>query len=221
MDSKFIYKNGFPIEAKALGPILGLDIMEDENPELVYQSGDGSIRILNNEGIEIDRISNGDKLKGLGSYDGNHSILTEKNIIKYKKSYNTNGNEWNYTFGTPDFSRLLMIEKTVVPETFIMDQEQSYAYPNPSYGETVIFRIKVGVADKVELNIFDIAGFSIETINKDFQLFNFSSTKYSLMSVVEIPWDVSNVESGLYFARVVVTKDGQSEEKTIKVGIIK
>ena len=221
LDSKFIYKNGFPIEAKAIGPILGLDIMEDENPELVYQSGDGSIRILNNEGIEIDRISNGDKLKGLGSYDGKEAILTEKNIIKYKKSSNTNRNEWNYTFGTPDFSRILMMEKTVTNNTYLMDADLTYGYPNPTYGENVIFRIQVGQAEKIEINIFDLAGFPVEELNKNFQLQNFSSTKYTLNGVVEIPWDVSNIQSGVYLARVIVNGDGKSEEKIIKLGVIK
>jgi hypothetical protein len=221
LDSKLIYKNGFPIEANAVGSILGLDIMENENPELVYQGGDGSIRILNNEGVEMDRISTGDKLKGLGTYDGNHAILTEKNIIKYKKSYSTNGNEWNYTFGMPDFSRILMMEKTVMHNTYLLDANLTYGYPNPTYGENVIFRIQVGQAENIEINIFDIAGFPVEELKKDFQLHNFSSTKYTLNGVVEIPWDVSNIQSGVYLARVIVNGDGKSQEKIIKVGVIK
>ena len=221
LDSKLIYKNGFPIEANAVGSILGLDVMENENPELVYQGGDGSIRILNNKGVEMDRISTGDKLKGLGTYDGNHAILTEKNIIKYKKSYSTNGNEWNYTFGTPDFSRILMMKKTVTHNTYLMDADLTYGYPNPTYGENVIFRIQVGQAENIEINIFDIAGFPVEELKKDFQLHNISLTKYTLNGVVEIPWDVSNIHSGVYLARVIVNGDGKSEEKIIKVGVIK
>jgi hypothetical protein len=221
LDSKLIYKNGFPIEANAVGSILGLDVMENENPELVYQGGDGSIRILNNKGVEMDRISTGDKLKGLGTYDGNHAILTEKNIIKYKKSYSTNGNEWNYTFGTPDFSRILMMEKIVTHNTYLLDANLTYGYPNPTYGENVIFRIQVGQAENIEINIFDIAGFPVEELKKDFQLHNISLTKYTLNGVVEIPWDVSNIQSGVYLARVIVNGDGKSEEKIIKVGVIK
>jgi hypothetical protein len=221
LDSKLIYKNGFPIEANAVGSILGLDVMENENPELVYQGGDGSIRILNNKGVEMDRISTGDKLKGLGTYDGNHAILTEKNIIKYKKSYSTNGNEWNYTFGTPDFSRILMMEKIVTNKTYLLDANLTYGYPNPTYGENVIFRIQVGQAENIEINIFDIAGFPVEELKKDFQLHNISLTKYTLNGVVEIPWDVSNIQSGVYLARVIVNGDGKSEEKIIKVGVIK
>ena len=221
LDSKFIYKNGFPIEAKAVGPILGLDIMEDDNPELVYQSDDGSIRILNNEGVEIDRISNGAKLKGLGAYDGSHAILTEKNIIKYKKKYMTNGNKWNYNFGTPDFSRILMMDKTVTYNSYLMDADLTYGYPNPSYGENIIFRIQAGQVERIEINIFDLAGFPVHEIIRDFQLNSSSSAKHTFNGVVEIPWDLTNIDSGIYLAKVIVNGDGKLEEKTIKVGVIK
>ena len=49
----------------------------------------------------------------------------------------------------------------------------------------------------------------------------FDKTKYTLNNVVEIPWDVSNIQSGIYLARVIVNGDGKSEEKFIKVGVIK
>jgi hypothetical protein len=36
-----------------------------------------------------------------------------------------------------------------------------------------------------------------------------------------MPWDLSNIESGVYFARVVVSNEGKSEEEIIKVAVIK
>ena len=114
-----------------------------------------------------------------------------------------------------------MMEKTVTHNTDLMDADLTYGYPNPTYGENVIFRIQVGQAEKIEINIFDLAGFPVEELNKNFQLYNFSSTKYTLNGVVEIPWDVSNIQSGVYLARVIVNGDGNSEEKIIKVGVIK
>ena len=73
----------------------------------------------------------------------------------------------------------------------------------------------------MKINIFDLAGFPIEELNENFQLHNFSATKYTLNGVVEIPWDVSNIQSGVYLARVIVNGDGKSEEKIIKLGVIK
>ena len=148
-------------------------------------------------------------------------IITNKNIFKFKKSYNTEGNDWNYTFGTPDFSRILMNEKSVTPKTYLIDLDLTYAYPNPSYGEIVNFRIQVGQAENIKINIFDLAGFPVENIKKDFQLHNFSSNKYILNGVEEVSWNVTNIKSGIYIARVIVSGNGQSEEKIIKVGVIK
>jgi hypothetical protein len=117
-----------------------------------------------------------------------------------------------------------MMKKTVTHNTYLMDADLTYGYPNPTYGENVIFRIQVGQAEKIEINIFDLAGFPVEELNRPhrrIQLHNFSSTKYTLNGVVEIPWDVSNIHSGVYLARVIVNGDGKSEEKIIKVGVIK
>ncbi len=221
LDSRFIYKNGFPIDANAISPILGVDVLNDENPELVFQNADGSILSLNNEGIEIDRIITGDNLIGVGSYNGNQVIITETKIIQFKKSSITNGNEWNYTFSSPDYSRILKYDKSNSPHTYLIDLDLTYAYPNPSYGDIVTFRIQVGRAENININIFDLAGFPVESINTDFQPHYFPSTKYTLKELVEVSWDVSKIESGVYLARVIVSADGKSEEKIIKVGVIK
>ena len=42
----------------------------------------------------------------------------------------------------------------------------------------------------------------------------------TLNGVVEFPWDVSIIQSGVYLARVMVNGDGKSQEKIIKVGVI-
>ena len=46
-----------------------------------------------------------------------------------------------------------MMEKTVTYNTYLMDADLTYGYPNPTYGENVIFRIQVGQAEKIEINI--------------------------------------------------------------------
>ena len=37
-DLNFYYKNGFPIKADAIGSVLGIDLIEDDKAELVYQT---------------------------------------------------------------------------------------------------------------------------------------------------------------------------------------
>ncbi|MBC8344923.1 MAG: hypothetical protein ISR82_02335 [Candidatus Marinimicrobia bacterium] len=226
LDSKYIYKYGFPIETSSVGPVLGLDLIGDKSPELVYESIDGNIIVLNMDGEVMERFSSGNELMGLGFYNGNHSIITDHKIISYKKSLDYRGNAWNYTYATPDNSRLLRVDTTMTPKYFILDKDQSYAYPNPSYGENVIFRVQIGWADYIEINIYDIAGFPIKKLEEQlFKISDIPGPGVTLLSpnagAHEIKWDVSNIQSGVYLARVVVSKDGKSEEKIIKVGVIK
>lgn len=221
LDSKFIYKNGFPLNANATSPVLGIDLLNDENPELIFQSLDGSIRIHNSEGMEIDRIINGERLIGVDNINGYNGILTETKIYKFKKSSNRNGNEWNYLYGRPDFSRRFEYVKKGVPNTQLMNKKLTYAYPNPSFGDNVIFRIQSGQADNIKINIYDLAGFSVESINKDFKGSNFSTTNGFINDVREVFWDISKIEPGIYLARITVSSDSKSEEKVIKVGIVR
>ena len=43
----------------------------------------------------------------------------------------------------------------------------------------------------------------------------------SISGVIEIPWDVSKIESGIYIAKILVSNKGKSESKIVKVGVIK
>ena len=39
--------------------------------------------------------------------------------------------------------------------------------------------------------------------------------------ILEIPWNISNIESGIYIARILVKNKNKSDEKIIKLGIVK
>ncbi len=91
----------------------------------------------------------------------------------------------------------------------------------PNLKSCQTFSVKKGINGCNNINIFDLAGFPVESINTDFQPHYFPSTKYTLKELVEVSWDVSKIESGVYLARVIVSADGKSEEKIIKVGVIK
>ena len=212
-DNNFLLKNGFPVQSNANGPILAMDLLGDNSPELIYQDKIGIIQILDHEGEKLDEISTTSELKALGVYKGRHAIITSNALILYKDDLNGFENEWNYKYSTPDNSRFLSNYKTGGKPSFIIDQYQTYAYPNPSYNENVIFRIHIGLAESLNIEIFDIAGYLIESLSVDIS----SSSNY----IKEVHWDVSTIDSGIYIARVVAATSSNSEEKIIKVGVIK
>ena len=211
-DNNFFLKSGFPVKSNAIGPILAMDLLGDNSPELIYQDKLGIIQILDNEGNKIDQIATSSQLKGLGVYKGRHAIITTNDLILFKNDLNGFTNEWNYRYSTVDYSRYLIARSSSKP-SFIIDQYQTYAYPNPSYNENVIFRIHIGLAESLKIEIFDIAGYLIESFFVDIS----SSSNF----IKEFHWDVSTIDSGIYIARVVATMSSDSEEKIIKVGVIK
>ena len=99
----------------------------------------------------------------------------------------------------------------------LFNKNNSYAYPNPSYGKDVIFRLDVGDATSIKISIYDLAGYLVTDILIPKEKI-FSNTK---TSTLEVPWKINNVESGVYFAKVDVENDQQTSKKIIKVGIIK
>ena len=211
-DNNFVLKSGFPIRSNTNGPILAVNLLGDDLPELIYQDKLGIIQILDNEGKKLDEIATSAQLKGLGVYNGRHAIITSNDLILFNDYKDGFLNEWNYRYSSPNNSRYLKLN-TPLESSFIIDLDQTYAYPNPSFNENVIFRIHVGLAESLNIKIFDIAGFLVENLPIDIS----SSTN----SIKEVHWDVSSINSGVYMARVVGTKDSKKEQKIIKVGIIK
>jgi hypothetical protein len=61
--------------------------------------------------------------------------------------------------------------------------------------------------------IYDVAGYLIQKLNQDnLQISN---------SILEIPWNISKIESGIYFARVIVKGNNFTDEAIFKLGIAK
>jgi hypothetical protein len=87
-----------------------------------------------------------------------------------------------------------------------------YNYPNPVYeGETYI-RYYVSEDAKVNIKIFDLAGGLVEELN-DNAIGGFDN---------ETTWNINDIQSGVYLARVEATStSGKSENKIIKIAVIK
>ena len=212
-DLNLYNKNGFPLYSNADSPIFSMNLFDDIRRELVYQNNNGEIIILNYEGNVVDKISTKYKLVSLGSYQGEKGILTDKSFFAFVDDDKNNFNEWRYPFSSADNSRYLQLKEPISNRILIVDKKLSYAYPNPSNGEAINFRLKLGFVENIDIFIYDIAGFSIKRIS----LQNLGINN----QIFEIPWDISNIESGVYIARIVVKNINSTDEKIIKLGIAK
>ncbi|MBI4668001.1 MAG: T9SS type A sorting domain-containing protein [Elusimicrobia bacterium] len=87
-----------------------------------------------------------------------------------------------------------------------------YCYPNPAKRQNPTFHIEVGVADKVDLRLYDISGDLIHEISLsgDPQIID---NGQGLQYAYEYPWDASNIGSGVY---VFVVQSFKANKETLK-----
>ena len=105
----------------------------------------------------------------------------------------------------------------ILNQNFITDnfenfnKNQSFVYPNPVLNGITRFRLAIQKADQISINIFDISGLLIEKIDIN---------QISENQITEFNWNVSAIESGVYFANVQVILDGKINNKIIPISII-
>ena len=91
-------------------------------------------------------------------------------------------------------------------------KNRAYNYPNPVYDGQTYIRYYVSEAAKINIKIFDLAGGFVAELN-DYASGGLDS---------ETHWDVSNIQSGVYLARIeAVSNSGISESQIIKIAVVK
>ena len=219
-DINFKKKNGFPVAASALGTVLVSDITGDIYPEIIFEQIDRSMIVMDYNGREVSSSSLpvNSHLQSIGVYNNKKAIILSNHLEFFKESKGSVGyNEWTYQYGSPDFSRSVKINISGnVDIAKLLNKDLTYAYPNPSYGENITIRLNVGKYETIEVDIYDIAGFKETSLSK-----LPSENSSSFESVVEIPWNIQSVESGIYFAKVKVYGKTGFDQKLIKMSVIK
>ena len=89
-----------------------------------------------------------------------------------------------------------------------------YAYPNPAKGgKCPIIHIEVGLADSVEIKIYDISGEYLHSQVISGDNFQIIDGKYCY----EYEWDISGISSGIYIYTIKAKKSGYSNIKVISL----
>ena len=126
----------------------------------------------------------------------NESKVLWKNYLKdrFHSNYNTQSN-----YVAPSYSEKLPKDKV-------------YNWPNPVYdGKTYIRYYLNGSASVVSIKILDLSGELVTSLPSK----NISNADN------EVVWDVSTVQSGVYYGVIEATIDGAKETKIIKIAVVK
>ena len=205
---------GFPIYGIASGNscVLMRDLYGDEHPEIIVQNEGGVVTILNWMGQVEFRLANYGPLLFLGEFDGKNSIVTESSIWLFDATDNTTGNSWDFTHQDPGNARTLQL--TIAPRALgqiLMDKSRTYAYPNPAKDNHLKIRVQVESANHIECKIYDLAGFYIDKLVLSNPIQGMPN---------EMIWNVSDVESGIYYIDITAKRNSKTQSKLIRAGIV-
>ncbi|MEE8340772.1 MAG: T9SS type A sorting domain-containing protein [Candidatus Neomarinimicrobiota bacterium] len=211
----YTYSAGFPIDIIARPPILAKNILGDENPEIVLQNGAGEIIILNNIGEVLFKLANdkNNRLRMISEYNNRNILISESTIWSFDDIEPTNGNEWSMYYSDEINSNIISInyEKVATSVDKLFDKKRTYVYPNPVRDGKATIRLFNYSAEKINLKIYDAAGYFVDEIQSDIDVVN---------GVWESEWDASNIESGVYLIKLIATKQNTAESTILKVGVI-
>ncbi|MHB9039435.1 MAG: T9SS-dependent M6-like inactivated metalloprotease [Melioribacteraceae bacterium] len=119
---------------------------------------------------------------------------------------------WSGMFGDAMNTSFVSAPSSSNKATEFFPTEKAYNWPNPVYGGSTNIRFHTSEDADVNIKIVDLAGELVAELN--------GHANGGLDN--EIIWDVSKVQSGIYFARLEVKGvSGNSANKIIKIAVIK
>jgi len=99
-----------------------------------------------------------------------------------------------------------------ITDTELMPAKSVFCYPNPvEYGFTHIRYKLTKKVDQVTVRIYDIAGDLVEELR----------TPGTSIGENEVTWDISNIQSGPYIARVEAQSGAETDVEFIKIAVVK
>jgi hypothetical protein len=107
----------------------------------------------------------------------------------------------------------LYLEPTSSPikEGVLMPEKMVYNYPNPTEGSSTTIRYYLRDAAAVTIRIYDLAGELVK---------EFSGPGLPEIEN-EINWDITDVQSGVYLARVSAKGENETNVAIIKIAVVK
>lgn len=151
----------------------------------------------------------------LGIVIFNKNGITSNNFYAYKTNvrYDDTKILWRNVFGDKYLSNSnFKLASNTVSYSELLPSEKTYNWPNPVYNDVTYIRYYLnGFASSVSIKILDLSGELVTT----FPGTNFPKTDN------EVPWNVSSVQSGVYYGLIEAESNGIKEKRIIKIAVVK
>ncbi len=92
-----------------------------------------------------------------------------------------------------------------------MPANTAYNYPNPTEGNLTTIRYRLNFPAEVNIKIYDLAGELVDEL---------AGTGFG-QADNEVNWEVTNIESGVYLARVEAEGNGMKDVAIFKIAVVK
>lgn len=205
-----------------VGTPLIADINDDGVAEVLTISSQGILRIYKKDGTMLSGTplqlstagTNNLALMNVGGSPG-ICILHAQGIvsgIKFSSPFSSSENYWTQEQGSSQrFGFAYASTHSIQSVKELLPANRAYNWPNPVRGNSTFIRFYVSDQSDVTILIFDLSGNSItslKTIGKP----NVDN---------EIEWNVTNIQSGIYFAHLEAKSATRSSSTIIKIAVVK
>ena len=134
------------------------------------------------------------------------------------------GNEWVLVNGSKPNINTQKVEAEVnhfslyrvgeVIPGVLLNKNEVYTYPNPARDvDTLFFKFRLGDVADVTIDVYNVAGDIVAHLER-------KSDPNDTWQVITLPWDISNIASGVYIYRVEAKSAGDTKSVTKKLAII-
>jgi hypothetical protein len=203
------------------GAPLAADFEGDGNSEIISVTKDGRIFAIDGgtgnvvSGFPISSGAPVNVTPVLYNADGktNLAVLNDKNNLSAWSISSVEGKLfWSEEYGNPQNNSLVDAAENTNRINEFFPTGRAYNYPNPVYDGETFIRYYVSEDSKINIKIFDLAGDYVAELNDE--------ARGGMDN--ETIWSVSDIQSGVYLARIeAVSNSGKSEFAIIKIAVVK
>lgn len=139
---------------------------------------------------------------------------TDSNIYVWQTNgvFDTTGVLWgNYLADASHSNFMAFAAGTTQRSSELLPVKKAYNWPNPVYSGTTNIRYYIGKTAAVTIVIVNQAGEKVA----EFKGPGVGGTDN------EVPWDISRVPSGIYFAQITATAGGEEAQRIVKIAVVK
>ncbi len=209
-----------PLGIGFTGTPICADFEGDSNSEIISVTKDGRIFAIDGgtgkvvSGFPISCGSGITATPSLYNANGvtNLAVLNDQNILSAWSISSVEGTlYWSEEYGNPQNTSFIDAAQNTNRVNKFFPTSKAYNYPNPVYEGTTNIRYYVSENASINIKIFDLVGDYVAELNDEAQggMDN------------ETVWDVSNIQSGIYLARIEASSSSQTEQVVIKIAVVK